>query len=124
MNKHKTLIHIAVLAATIIGSILYFYIFNDYQEIFKNSWLSLIFMVIVIHVLIELFFKLLLRVFQEKIPHIFKKENALPATPMQWQFYNFAMIFFTGLHILFFVVLVVAILILGGLWLWVYYFGS
>lgn len=124
MNKHKTLIHIAVLATTIIGSILYFYIFNDYQEIFKNSWISLIFMVIVIHVLIELFFKLLLRVFQEKIPHIFKKENSLPSTPRQWQFYNFAMIFFTGLHILFFVVLVVAILILGGLWLWVYYFGS
>lgn len=124
MNKHKTLIHIAVLATTIIGSILYFYIFNDYQEIFKNSWVSLIFMVIVIHVLIELFFKLLLRVFQEKIPLIFKKENSLPSTPRQWQFYNFAMIFFTGLHILFFVVLVVAILILGGLWLWVYYFGS
>lgn len=58
-------------------------------------------MVIVIHVLIELFFRLILGNLQEKIPHIFKKENSLPATPMQWKIYNAAMMFFVGMYVLF-----------------------
>lgn len=124
MNKNKIIIHLTLLSAVIVGAILYFYIFNDYQEILTNNWTSLIFMVIVIHILIELFFKVLLKYFQEKIPNVFKKENSLPSTPMQWKIYNFAMMFFVGMYVLFFVVWGFAILILGGMWLWAYYFGS
>lgn len=121
MNKNKIIIHLTLLSIVIVGAILYFYIFNDYKEILTNNWISLIFMVIVINILIELFFKVLLKYFQEKIPHIFKKENSLPATPMQWKIYNFAMMFFVGMYVLFFVVLGLAILVLGGMWLWAYY---
>lgn len=71
MDKYKLPIHIVFLLVIIIGSILYFYIFNDYQEMFNKSWFSLIFMVIVIHVLIELFFRLLLGNLQEKNPPYF-----------------------------------------------------
>ena len=121
MSKDKIIIHLALLLTVIIGSIVYFYVFNDYQKMLKVSWFSLIFMLIVINLLIELFFKVLLKYFQEKIPHIFKKENSLPATPMQWKIYNFAMMFFVGMYVLFFVVLGLAILVLGTMWLWAYY---
>ncbi|OPH39767.1 hypothetical protein [Moraxella equi] len=124
MNKNKIIIHLALLSIVIVGAILYFYVFNDYQEILTNNWISLIFMVIVIHILIELFFKVLLKYFQEKIPNVFKKENSLPSTPMQWKIYNFVMMFFVGMYVLFFLVWGFAILILGGMWLWAYYFGS
>lgn len=115
MDKYKLPIHITFLLLIIVGSILYFYIFNNYQQIFKESWLLLIFMVFVIHVLIELFFRLLVNNFQEKIPHIFKKENSLPVTPMQWKIYDLAMMFFVGMYVLFFVILGLAILVLGGM---------